>query len=77
MQRKLSALLVSAALSVLWAQAAHAQVTDKMIEDDAKTPGDVLSWGIGTQGQRYSPLKQINTSTVGSESTLFVIIAPR
>ncbi|WP_029000702.1 PQQ-dependent methanol/ethanol family dehydrogenase [Azohydromonas australica] len=45
--------------------AAQAVVTDKMILDDAKTTGDVLSWGIGTQGQRYSPLKQINTSTVG------------
>lgn len=45
--------------------AAQAVVTDKMILDDAKTTGDVLSWGLGTQGQRYSPLKQINTSTVG------------
>ncbi|MBL8333287.1 MAG: PQQ-dependent methanol/ethanol family dehydrogenase [Rubrivivax sp.] len=64
MQRKISALLVSAALSVLWASSAHAQVTDKMIEDDAKTTGDVLSWGIGASGQRYSPLKQINASTI-------------
>ncbi|HNA04388.1 MAG TPA: methanol/ethanol family PQQ-dependent dehydrogenase, partial [Rhodocyclaceae bacterium] len=30
----------------------------------AKSTGDVLSWGIGTEGQRYSPLSQINTSTV-------------
>jgi alcohol dehydrogenase (cytochrome c) len=45
--------------------AAQAVVTDKMIQDDAKSTGDVLSWGIGTQGQRYSPLKQINASTVG------------
>ncbi|MDZ5457169.1 PQQ-dependent methanol/ethanol family dehydrogenase [Azohydromonas lata] len=45
--------------------AAQAVVTDKMIQDDAKTTGDVLSWGLGTQGQRYSPLKQINTTTVG------------
>ena len=45
--------------------AAQAVVTDKMIQDDAKTTADVLSWGIGSQGQRYSPLKQINTSTVG------------
>jgi alcohol dehydrogenase (cytochrome c) len=40
-------------------------VTDQMIENDAKSTTDVLSWGIGTQGQRYSPLKQINTGTVG------------
>jgi alcohol dehydrogenase (cytochrome c) len=45
--------------------AAQAVVTDKMILDDAKTTGDVLSWGMGTQGQRYSPLKQINASTIG------------
>jgi alcohol dehydrogenase (cytochrome c) len=43
---------------------AHAVVTDQMIENDAKSTGDVLSWGIGTQGQRYSPLKTINTSNV-------------
>ncbi|MEN9628158.1 MAG: hypothetical protein RJA10_1385, partial [Pseudomonadota bacterium] len=61
MQFKLSALLVSAALSTAGAQAT---VTDKMIEDDAKTTGDIVSWGIGAQGQRYSPLKQINPSTV-------------
>jgi alcohol dehydrogenase (cytochrome c) len=61
MQFKLSAMLVMVALSAMTAQAA---VTDKMIEDDAKTTGDVLSWGIGTQGQRYSPLKSINAQTI-------------
>ena len=39
-------------------------VTDQMIEADASTPNDVLSWGMGTQGQRYSPLKQVNASTI-------------
>jgi alcohol dehydrogenase (cytochrome c) len=62
MQFKLSAVLVMAALSAMTAQAT---VTDKMIEDDAKTTGDILSWGIGTQGQRYSPLKAINPQTIG------------
>ena len=61
MRFKLSALLVTAALASM---AAQATVTDQMIENDAKTPGDILSWGIGTQGQRYSPLKQINASTI-------------
>ena len=60
MQKKLLSLLVCAGLSSI----AHATVTDKMIENDAATPGDVLSWGIGQEGQRYSPLKKINTSTV-------------
>jgi alcohol dehydrogenase (cytochrome c) len=62
MHYKLLTLSVALALGSLSAQAA---VTDKMIDDDAKTPGDVVSWGIGTQGQRYSPLKQINPSTIG------------
>ncbi|HNJ84917.1 MAG TPA: PQQ-binding-like beta-propeller repeat protein, partial [Piscinibacter sp.] len=53
---------VALALGTMSAQSA---VTDKMIEDDAKTPGDVVSWGIGQQGQRYSPLKQINASSIG------------
>ena len=48
----------------LIASAAHAVVTDQMIENDAKTTGDILSWGMGTQGQRYSPLKGINTGNV-------------
>ena len=39
-------------------------VTDQMIENDAASTGDVLSWGIGQQGQRYSPLKTVNTTNV-------------
>ena len=53
---------VALALGTMSAQSA---VTDKMIEDDAKTPGDIVSWGLGQQGQRYSPLKQINAQTIG------------
>jgi alcohol dehydrogenase (cytochrome c) len=61
MKMSLLSLLVAASLSTLTAQAA---VTDKMIENDATSTGDVLSWGLGQQGQRYSPLKQINPSTI-------------
>ena len=39
-------------------------VTDAMIEADAGSTADVLSWGMGQQGQRFSPLTQINTKTV-------------
>ena len=53
----LAALLAAAPL-------AHATVTDQMIENEAKTGHEVLSWGLGTQGQRYSPLKQVNTASV-------------
>jgi alcohol dehydrogenase (cytochrome c) len=42
-----------------------AGVTDAMIANDAKTPTGILSWGMGTQGQRFSPLTQINTRNVG------------
>ncbi len=62
MRIKQLSLWVALALGTMNAQSA---VTDKMIEDDAKTPGDIVSWGIGQQGQRYSPLKQINAQTIG------------
>lgn len=39
-------------------------VTDGDILDDAKTPGDIVSAGIGPWAQRYSPLARINTETV-------------
>ncbi|MBQ0917589.1 PQQ-dependent methanol/ethanol family dehydrogenase [Hydrogenophaga aromaticivorans] len=39
-------------------------VTDAMIADDAKTTDNVLSWGLGTQGQRHSPLTGINEKTI-------------
>ncbi|WP_260326463.1 PQQ-dependent methanol/ethanol family dehydrogenase [Glaciimonas immobilis] len=39
-------------------------VTDAMIANDAKAPNTVLSWGMGTEGERYSTLTQINTKTV-------------
>jgi len=60
MQKKLLSLLVCAGLASM----AHAGVTDKMIDNDAASTGDVLSWGMGPQGQRYSPLKKITTANV-------------
>lgn len=59
MKRTLLSLLVMLATSQ-----AGAVVTDKMIQDDANTPDDVLSWGIGTQGQRFSTLTGINEGNV-------------
>lgn len=58
-------MVLAAAAASLAAQAAQTSVTDAMIENDAKTPGDVLSWGMGPQGQRYSALSRINTKNVG------------
>lgn len=63
MKTSMSRLFVVAALA--GPLAAHATgVTDAMIEADAKTTGDVLSWGMGQQGQRFSPLTQINAKSV-------------
>ena len=39
-------------------------VTDAMIANDANTPDDVLSWGMGTQGQRHSSLNQVNAKSI-------------
>jgi alcohol dehydrogenase (cytochrome c) len=43
---------------------ARAGVTDKDILDDAKTPGDVVSYGGGPHQHRFSKLDKINTATV-------------
>ena len=59
MKRKLLSILVMAACGC-----ASAQVTDAMITGDAASTNDVLSWGMGTQGQRHSPLSDINPKTI-------------
>ncbi len=63
MKRKLLASVIGMAL-ITGSSAFAAGVTDAMIENDAKSTSDVLSWGMGTQGQRYSTLNQINTNNV-------------
>jgi alcohol dehydrogenase (cytochrome c) len=42
----------------------QASVTDADIMQDQKTVDDVVSYGLGPRGQRYSPLDMINTDTV-------------
>ncbi len=59
MKRKLLSLMVMMA-----AAQAGAQVTDAMIENDAKSTNDVLISGMGPEAQRHSPLKDINAKTV-------------
>ena len=63
MKRKLLASLVGMAL-ITGSSAFAAGVTDAMIEKDAQSVGDVLSWGMGQQGQRYTPLDKINAGNV-------------
>jgi alcohol dehydrogenase (cytochrome c) len=43
---------------------AQAVVTQQMIDNDASETKEVLSWGLGNQGQRFSPLKQVNVQSV-------------
>ncbi|MEL7049499.1 MAG: PQQ-binding-like beta-propeller repeat protein, partial [Pseudomonadota bacterium] len=54
------------ALSMALAQPTLAKVSIDDIVNDAKTVEDVVSNGIGPEGQRYSPLKKVNTENVGS-----------
>ncbi|MBA4193045.1 MAG: PQQ-dependent methanol/ethanol family dehydrogenase [Hydrogenophaga sp.] len=46
------------------AQVSAQGVTDAMIANDANTPDNVLSWGLGTQGQRHSTLNNINAKSI-------------
>jgi alcohol dehydrogenase (cytochrome c) len=39
-------------------------VTDEDILNDANTPGDIVSYGMGTQGQRFSTIDDLNTDNV-------------
>jgi len=59
-KRTLLSLLVMAATAHVGAQG----VTDAMIANDAATPENVVSWGLGTQGQRHSPLTGVNAKNI-------------
>ena len=52
-------LLTALVAATFVAGTAQAVVTDQMIEAEATATGNVLTWGLNTQGQRYSPLKQV------------------
>ncbi|GLR27576.1 methanol/ethanol family PQQ-dependent dehydrogenase [Limnobacter litoralis] len=61
MRKKLIGAMVAAALAV---PAFAADITADMIKNDAKTTDNILTAGLGTNGQRYSPLTDINTKNV-------------
>jgi alcohol dehydrogenase (cytochrome c) len=61
MHKKLSGLALGLMISASFAAQATG-VTNEMIT--AHAPDSVLSWGMGTNAQRFSPLTQINTQTV-------------
>ena len=56
-------LAAAAALTALAATPVQAQNADAL-KADATTTGDVLTYGMGYNNQRYSPLTRINTSNV-------------
>ena len=64
MQKKLTGVVFSMVLGATCSVQAEG-VTDAMIANSTKATDSVLSWGMGTQGQRYSALTQINDKTVG------------
>src|SRR5689334_5325701 len=55
--------LLAALLSVALPTMAFAQTADDL-KNDEKTTGDVLVYGMGYSGNRYSPLTQINKQNV-------------
>ena len=61
MRLKLLATLMAIGLA---ANTAQAVVTQQMIDNDATDTKEVLSWGLGSQGQRFSPLKQVNPQSI-------------
>ena len=71
---KFKRILQSAAcvLALLGSHAVFAgPVTDAEIQNDAKSTDDVLTYGLGTQGQRFSPLDKINPATVNKLVPVF------
>jgi alcohol dehydrogenase (cytochrome c) len=65
MRLKLLTVLTTLALgSIATSLTTQAAVTGQMIEDSANQGNEILSWGLGTQGQRHSVLKQVSTANV-------------
>ncbi len=61
------AVLGIAAVAAFAGVPSHAQdvgPTQAQLMDDANSTGDVLTYGMGPRGQRYSPLTMINSETV-------------
>ncbi|OPX54706.1 alcohol dehydrogenase (cytochrome c) [Oceanospirillum multiglobuliferum] len=58
-------LMATALVSAMMvAGTASAKVTDADINNDHLTTGDVVTNGLGLQGQRFSPLTKVNANTV-------------
>ncbi|MSO67385.1 MAG: PQQ-dependent dehydrogenase, methanol/ethanol family [Pseudolabrys sp.] len=62
--RQKATLVVAFVFTAIFAGSALAQSADDL-KNDEKTPGDVLVYGMGYAGQRYSPLTKITKKNVG------------
>ena len=61
------ALILAASISAMFAALPAAQAVEiKEIVNDQATPEDVLSYGMGPRGQRFSPLDALNKDNVGA-----------
>src|SRR5262249_5321168 len=61
--RQAAALVAAIAFTAAFAGGGFAQSAEDL-KNDEKTPGDVLVYGMGYAGQRFSPLTQINKDNV-------------
>ncbi|MGQ0620134.1 MAG: PQQ-dependent methanol/ethanol family dehydrogenase [Panacagrimonas sp.] len=57
--------LAGAFIAIASGSAFAGGVTDAMISGDATSTGDVLTVGLGNSGQRFSPLKSVNSENIG------------
>lgn len=62
-RRRIAGSAIAAALAATLCSSAFAQRLDAL-RNDAATPGDITTYGMGWAQQRWSPLKQINVKTV-------------
>jgi len=63
--------IATAITMAVLASPVSAKVTEKDVLNDQKTTGDVVSYGLGPKGQRYSPLDAVNVDTVKSLSPIW------
>src|SRR5262245_5048784 len=59
----MKAAIIAVLLTVAIPALTRAQTADDL-KNDEKTPGDVLTYGMGYSQQRYSPLTHVNRDTV-------------
>jgi alcohol dehydrogenase (cytochrome c) len=66
-----SMLALAAALTVANVPALAAGPTDADLMNSATSTKDVLTYGMGPKGQRFSPLTAINVNTVGGLTAVY------